>query len=77
MRMIRDLAMGLSGAALAGVVAWAQAQTPTVPKVAAAAPVPLVLSGGTVVDVTDWGHSAKDLQNAIVIVRDGRISEVG
>ena len=69
--------MGLSGAALAGVVAWAQAQTPTVPKVAAAAPVPLVLSGGTVVDVTDWGHSAKDLQNAIVIVRDGRISEVG
>src|ERR1039457_3479822 len=36
-----------------------------------------VLSGGTVVDVTDWGHSARDLGNAIVIVRDGRITEVG
>jgi hypothetical protein len=38
---------------------------------------PLVLTGGTVVDVTDWGHSAKDLQNAVVIVQDGRISDVG
>jgi len=39
--------------------------------------VPLVLEGGTVVDVSDWGHSAKDLPDAIVIVRDGRIVEVG
>lgn len=39
--------------------------------------VPLVLAGGTVVDVTDWGHSAKDLPDAIVIVRDGRITDVG
>jgi hypothetical protein len=37
----------------------------------------LVLAGGTVVDVTDWGHSARDLQDAIVIVRDGRITDVG
>ncbi len=29
------------------------------------------------VDVTNWGHSAKDLQDAIVIVRDGRITDVG
>ena len=35
-------------------------------------PVPLVLTGGTVVDVTDWGHSARDLQDAVVIVRDGQ-----
>jgi hypothetical protein len=39
--------------------------------------VPLVLAGGTVVDVTDWGHSAKDLTDAIVIVRDGHITDVG
>jgi hypothetical protein len=39
--------------------------------------VPLVLAGGTVVDVTDWGRSAKDLPDAVVIVRDGRITDVG
>jgi hypothetical protein len=36
-----------------------------------------VLAGGTVVDVTNWGHSAKDLQDAVVIIREGKISEVG
>jgi hypothetical protein len=36
-----------------------------------------VLAGGTVVDVTNWGHSAKDIPDAIVIVRDGRVIEVG
>ena len=41
------------------------------------APVPLVLAGGTVVDVTDWGRSAKDLQDAVVIVQNGRITDVG
>jgi hypothetical protein len=40
-------------------------------------PVPLVLVGGTVVDVTDWGRSAKDLQDAVVIVQNGRITDVG
>jgi hypothetical protein len=39
--------------------------------------VPLVLAGGTVVDVTNWGRSAKDLEDAVVIVRDGRITDVG
>jgi hypothetical protein len=62
---------------LAGVLAWAQVQTSTSPKPPAAPPNILVLSGGTVVDVTEWGHSAKDLQDAIVIVRDGRITDVG
>ncbi|MFP5234962.1 MAG: amidohydrolase family protein [Acidobacteriota bacterium] len=38
---------------------------------------PLVLSGGTVVDLTNWGRSAADLANAIVIVQNGRIVEVG
>jgi Amidohydrolase family len=41
------------------------------------APVPLVLVGGTVVDVTDWGRSAKDLQDTVVIVQNGRITDVG
>jgi len=41
------------------------------------APVPLVLVGATVVDVTDWGRSAKDLQDAVVIVQNGRITDVG
>ncbi|MGD0097664.1 MAG: amidohydrolase family protein [Terracidiphilus sp.] len=39
--------------------------------------VPLVLAGGTVVDVTDWGRSAKDLPDAVVVLRDGRITDVG
>jgi hypothetical protein len=37
----------------------------------------LVLAGGTIIDVTDWGHSAMDLQDSIVIIRDGRITDVG
>jgi hypothetical protein len=44
------------------------------------APVPapaLVLAGGTVVDVTGWGDSARDLINAVVIIREGRITDVG
>jgi hypothetical protein len=38
---------------------------------------PLVLAGGTVIDVTDWGHSARDLPGAIVVIQDGRITDVG
>ncbi|MGA3334484.1 MAG: amidohydrolase family protein [Terracidiphilus sp.] len=40
-------------------------------------PVPLVLAGGTVVDVTGWGDSARDIPGAIVVISDGRITEVG
>ncbi len=43
----------------------------------AQASVPLVLTGGTVVDVTNWGRSARDQQDAIVVIRDGRIVQVG
>ena len=56
--------------ALAAVAALPQAAT------SVASP-PLALTGGTVVDVTSWGHSARDLQNAVVLVRDGRIADVG
>ena len=67
--------MGLWGVALAAVFAWPQTQPPVVPKLPS--PAVLALVGGTVVDVTEWGHSAKDLEDAVVIVRDGRISDVG
>ncbi len=40
-------------------------------------PAPLVLAGGTLIDVTDWGRSARDQQNSIVIVQHGRIAAVG
>ena len=62
-------------AVLAVALAGAQTTSPFAPKVASSPP--LVLAGGTVVDVNDWGRSAKDLENAIVVVRDGRITEVG
>jgi len=61
--------------ALAASLAWAQPPTALTSKLPPS--VPLVLAGGTVVDVTDWGHSAKDLPDAIVVVRDGRIIDVG
>lgn len=37
----------------------------------------LVLSGGTVIDVTAWGHSANDIPDAVVFIRDGHIVSVG
>jgi hypothetical protein len=37
----------------------------------------LALTGGTVVDLTDWGHSARDLQNAVVLISNGHITDVG
>ena len=40
-------------------------------------PPPLVLAGGTIIDVTGWGHSANDIQDAIVFIRDGHILAVG
>jgi len=75
MRALRSVLLGFGGVALAAVFAWSQTQ-PVVPSKIQSA-IPLVLVGGTVVDVTDWGHSAKDQVDATVIVRDGRISEVG
>ncbi|HTJ29840.1 MAG TPA: hypothetical protein VL346_05045, partial [Acidobacteriaceae bacterium] len=37
----------------------------------------LVLSGGTIIDVTAWGHSANDIPDAVVFIRDGHIVSVG
>lgn len=41
------------------------------------APTPLVLTGGTVVDVSNWGHSARDISGAVVVINGDVISEVG
>jgi hypothetical protein len=30
-----------------------------------------------VVDVTNWGHSARDIPDAVVVIREGRITDVG
>ena len=38
---------------------------------------PLVLTGGTVVDLTNWGQSARDVADSVVVIRDGHIEEVG
>ncbi len=37
----------------------------------------LALVGGTVIDVSGWGHSANDLPNAVVLIRNGEIVAVG
>lgn len=63
------------GLALVAGMAWSKQAPQAAPS--GTASVPLVLTGGTVIDVTDWGHSARDLQNAVVIVHDGRIIDVG
>jgi len=40
-------------------------------------PVALALTGGTIIDVSNWGHSAADLHNAVVIIENGKITSVG
>jgi hypothetical protein len=75
MRFSGHLLLGAVGFVLAAQLAWPQAPNLFVPRNPSS--VPLVLAGGTVVDVTDWGGSAKDLPDAVVIVRDGRITDVG
>jgi hypothetical protein len=65
MRPDRCFLLALAGWFLGGLMAWPQA------------PAPLVLTGGTVIDVSNWGHSAADLPNAVVIVQNGKITDVG
>jgi adenine deaminase len=70
MGLARILLLWLGGTIFFSVLAWSQAPTP-------GPPVPLVLAGGTIIDVTDWGRSAKDQPDSIVIVQNGRITDVG
>jgi hypothetical protein len=71
----RTWSFGLFILALMGCIAWSKPAPQANGNVIGS--VPLVLTGGTVVDLTDWGHSARDLPNAVVIIRDGHITEVG
>jgi hypothetical protein len=66
----------MTGAALVCVAARAQ-MPPVVNTPRVLDSTPVVLSGGTLVDVSNWGNSAHDLPNAVVIVRDGRITDLG
>jgi hypothetical protein len=74
MRIFSILAVCLLGAAQA--IASTRQQTPAQATPPPAGPPPLVLAGGTVVDVSNWGRSARDLQNAVVVIQDGRIVDV-
>jgi Amidohydrolase family len=69
MRLFRSFQAWISAFVFAGVLVWAQAPPP--------GPVPLVLAGGTVIDVSNWGNSAKDLRDTIVIVNEGKVAVVG
>ncbi|HUN86037.1 MAG TPA: amidohydrolase family protein [Terracidiphilus sp.] len=75
MRPLRIFLAWVGGWVLTGLASWPQAPAPAAP--APTVPAPLVLAGGTVIDVTDWGRSAKDLQDAVVIIGDGKILQVG
>ena len=70
MSLDRYLLAFACGLALAPLPAHPQAEP-------APGPIPLVLTGGTLVDLTDWGHSARDLSNAIVIIQGSQITDVG
>jgi hypothetical protein len=69
MRAIQSALIFFLCAVFFSIPALPQAPPPPVPS--------LVLTGGTLVDVTDWGQSARDLPNAVVIIREGRITDVG
>ncbi|HEX8712685.1 MAG TPA: amidohydrolase family protein [Terracidiphilus sp.] len=57
------------------VAAVAQSQAPVLEP--PPTPPPLVLTGGTVVDVTAWGDSANDIKDAVVIIEGTHITAVG
>jgi Amidohydrolase family len=40
-------------------------------------PLPLVLAGGTVIDVSQWGDSANDLPDAVIFIQNGHILSIG
>jgi hypothetical protein len=37
----------------------------------------IAIKGGTIIDVANWGKSAKDIKNAVILIRRSRIAEVG
>lgn len=78
MRTLLRLPVALLFCALwSGPARAAQQGGPAAQAAAPPGPAPLVLTGGTLVDVTNWGDSAHDLQNAVVIITGGTVSAVG
>jgi Amidohydrolase family len=74
MRLLHLVLLNLIAPALSAAPIRPQTAPPPQPN----PPLPqLVLTGGTLIDVTNWGDSARDLTNAVVIIRDGHIAEVG
>lgn len=67
MRRLVSLGALLCGIASACVTARPQSEPAT----------PLVLEGGTVVDVSNWGRSARDLHDAIVVIEENKIAALG
>ncbi|MFC5864472.1 amidohydrolase family protein [Acidicapsa dinghuensis] len=59
------------------VAVAASADARQIPNGQVAPPPPLVLAGGTVVDLTSWGDSANDIPDAIIYIRDGHVLAVG
>jgi Amidohydrolase family len=74
MRFLGSVQARIGWWVLAAVLAWSQAfsQAPSSPS-----PPQLILAGGTVIDVSNWGRSARDLPDAIVVISDGKITAVG
>src|SRR6185437_6855457 len=76
MRILHSLPVAAAVFLLTLVASLARPQTPAAPEQPSSSP-PLVLSGGTVIDVSAWGDSANDIKNAVVIIEGSRIVEVG
>ena len=70
MRLVRYFFAFTCGLVLASLPACPQQES-------APTAAPLVLTGGTVIDVSNWGHSARDIQAAIVVIDGNTISQVG
>jgi len=69
---MRFLRLWICASVLGSALAWSQQ-----PPQASPGTPQLVLAGGTLIDVSNWGRSARDLSDAIVIITDGKISAVG
>ena len=75
MRFAPIFFIGVTGGLLTAVLAGVPATSQPAPQVQSRPP--LVLAGGTIIDLSNWGASARDLRDAIVILRGGVISNVG